>query len=240
MNLNYASKDNWVYGIDYQSECIFEEGKEKSKKNTNIKCTLDGNVTKDKERLNCSLKDVNIESELYNDDTRKQITDKLSKATYSLALINGYPNIDSEIDLSSDGVPEWDLYIQLVRLLPEMPERPVKKGFTWERNAVLPIKTPHGKVQCEVYRLFKIDKFSPKKDTAYISWQFRYTANEPTMDSSSVLKYVPFTGNGKGTATVDIKKGILVDAGFEFETEVASLENVKVKWKEKASLKHKN
>ena len=238
LNFNYADKEIWNYSITYQSECAFVTNTESSSKKTDISCDLIGNVLSDKSRLELSIKNLKIQSELYDSSASSQLADNTSANRYSLALIDGYPTIDSESDLLSGNLPEWNLYSQLLKLLPDMPQQAVKKGFVWERSVVLPIQSALGKIECDIYRRFKIENLSPKKDTAYISWQFSYSSNEKP-DSLSVMKYVPVAGSGNGTAVVDMINGILVRASFDFQTPLATLEKVKVNWKEKALMEFK-
>ena len=236
LNLDYSHKDKWNYSVEYTSECIFTEGKSVLSKKTNISGKIRGLIKEDKSRMDVQIGDLQIQSDLYDSSTTSRMKKQISTTDYSIGLINGYPAIDTEIDLSSGGMPEWNIYMQLARLIPDMPQQSVKKGFSWERNAVLPVQSAQGKVSCEIYRLFKIDKISSKQDTAYISWKFKYSAAQPQLDSSSLLKYVPIAGTGTGKAIIDVINGQVVSASMEFKTPVANVGKVKVNWKEKAVL----
>ena len=163
--------------------------------------------------------------------------EKLSSDSYRIGLINGYPTIDTVNDFAQSGLPEWNLYMQLAKLIPEMPQQHVSKGFTWERNAVLPIKTDQGTMDCEIYRYFKIDGLSPKNDSAYISWRFTYgSAAKP--DASKILKYVPIAGSGNGSAVIDIPHGFIVSAEIEFTTPVVAIGLIKSQLGRKPSMQY--
>jgi hypothetical protein len=241
LNLNFANKTDWKYSIGYHSQCIYSSAKSNRAKarKTDINCDLVGKVSDKKDSLELSLTDMNIQSTFYSDSEKTRITRKLSATKYNLLLINGYPTIDADIDLTESGMPEWNFYMQFARLLPEMPSQAVHKGFTWERQAVLPVKTNNGKMDCEVYRQFKIARFSPKKDTVYITWQYRYAATNTALDTSTILRYVPVAGSGSGEAVVDITKGNLIRATTEFTTPVVSMEGAKINWVEKMTFELK-
>jgi hypothetical protein len=236
LKIDYSKKPAWNYAITYHSECVFVEKKVTSAKKTDITCDFLATVSENKDRMTVGIRNLSATSDLYDDTTRASVIEKISGTSYSMGLINGFPAIDTVIDLSPGGIPEWNLYLQFAKLLPEMPDQPVKKGYSWERTALLPIKSAQGKVNCEMFRLFKIDRLSPKNDTAYISWQFRYAAPEQAVDTSSLLQFVPLAGNGKGTAVLDVLNGFVVRAEVEFTTPVVVMDKLKVNWVEKASL----
>lgn len=239
LGLDYAAQKNWVYAIDYQSECIFDQDSETLSKKTSIQCDIAGIVSDKKDNLVFKAKNISIKSGLFTDSSKTNIHNKLSKAKYSLALVNGHPFIDTTTNFSKEGLPEWDLYMKFAKLLPEMPQQSVKKGFTWERTATLPVKSVHGMVSCEVFRQYTIDRFSPRKDTAYVSWLFRYAVDKNVISDSDMLKHMPVAGKGKGSAVIDITNKFIISADMKFETPVAEVGTIKVKWNETASLKYK-
>lgn len=239
LSLDYDEMKNWTYTMEYSSECRFSEKGSTSAKKTGVSCVLDGALTEKKDAIVFGVEDLKVESELYGDETKKDMVKKLTETKYTLPLENGYPAVEGLGDLSSEGLQEWNLYVQFAKLLPELPEQPAKRGFTWERSGRFEVHTAQGTVPCEVYRQFKVDRFSSDKDTAFISWQFRYSASDAVKDTSALLKYMPIAGKGKGTAAVHLADGYIVSASMDFETPVAKTGKAKVTWKETATIKHK-
>ncbi|MBD3346393.1 MAG: hypothetical protein GF401_15175 [Chitinivibrionales bacterium] len=236
LKLDYSGKENWTYTIFYQSKCIFEKNKEKTPKETEITCDLNGTLSDNKERLSFAVNDVSVKSELYDEEVQNKIKENLSESTMDLALVEGAPEIDTVPDFSSEGIPEWNVYMQFSKLLPEMPKQAVKKGFTWERSVTLPIKTAQGTNICEVYRLYKVEEISPKKDTVLISWQFKYATIEKDEEAKSLTQYIPIGGKGTGTAVIDIANKVIKKASIDFQTPVATVEGSTVTWKENTEI----
>jgi hypothetical protein len=145
--------------------------------------------------------------------------------------------VDTQSVSRDAGLPAWDLYMHLARLIPDLPAKPVTRGFTYERHAMVPIKSDRGRVPCDMYRQYTIERISPGNDTAVIAWRFNYASMKPAFDSASVLEVIPVEGRGSGTAVIDVKGKCIVSAEVEFETPVVALGVTRVNWKEKASLK---
>jgi hypothetical protein len=228
LKINYAAKQKWTYGVSYTSQGNFRQKSSNTAKATEIHCILSG-VKKD-DRLVVKADSVTITSDLYADDVKKEMREKLLTAEYPLSLAGGFPSIDTGAAVPVSTVPEWDLYRQLAKLLPILPVKPVKPGFTWERTSVYPMKTSRGKVSCEVYRTYSFDKLSG--DTATVSWKFRYAGNDKPQDSAAALNEIPVFGTGNGTAVLDIRNGCILDAEMNFTTPVATIGNVSVVWHE--------
>jgi hypothetical protein len=239
LTLDYSGKKQWVYAIVYSAQCVSEDAKGSSTKKTNIQGTLNADVSENKDKMAVAVKDLMVSSDLYDEAEMKRLSEQISSAKYSLALVDGYPVVDTSVDFAAEGLPEWNLYLHLARLVPEMSEKPVKKGFSWERTVTLPVPTAHGTVDCEVYRVFRVDAISKEKDKAHISWQFRYAATGARKPSVSQLKYAPVAGNGGGKAEIDIANKCIIHAEMQFETPVATVDNVRVSWKEQASIELK-
>ncbi len=235
LKLDYSKKDQWLYTIEYKSQGLFTQNDSTTQLTNGISCRLSGS-TADAGKLTVKTEDIAVTSDMLNDEETQQLTEKLSNAQYSLNLVDGQPFIDTSAELPAGSFPEWDIYTQLAKLLPTLPDKPVLPGFTWERTVTLPIKTIQGTVPCEVYRSYTFDTLSA--NTALISWQFRYSAEEDALDSTNYLKQIPVAGNGSGTAQIDVKNNILLQAEMDFKTPVATIGEVTVNWQEHAVLKY--
>lgn len=230
--LNYAAQKVWTYYLDYESfRTITDKNGTRKHKNT-IECTLKGKISPDRNRIGFVAEQVVVESELYDDERKQAIRTALSNSEYGLALINGVPTVDTLGALNTDSVAVWDLYVQFAKLLPDIPESPVRKGYTWERSGVYSIRTGVGIVPCQVYRLYTIKKVSKKEGAVYVTWDFSYQAEQSAMDQESILKFVPIQGKGKGTAIIDLVDGYIQSARVTFETPLSKFADQTVTWTE--------
>jgi hypothetical protein len=232
LKAEYGAKQQWRYSVNYTSQGNFRQKSSNTAKTTTIRCII--RATKmGPRKLFLKADSVSIKSDLYKEDLQKEIKDDLLTAGYSLSLANGFPCIDTSLQVPASKYLEWDLYRQLAKLLPMLPANPVKPGFSWERTDAYPLLTSRGKLSCEVYRKYTFEALSG--GFATISWQFRYAgANNP---DSSVFKNVPVFGTGNGAAVLDTRNGSLLKAEMNFTTPVAAVGNVNVVWHENAVIR---
>jgi len=230
LKADYSANQKWTYSINYTSQGNFRQKSSNTSKSTQISANMKIEK-KDSQKLEITLDSISIKSDIYKEDIQKDIIDKLKKAQYTLTLINGFPSIDTSIALPVSYM-EWDLYRQLIKLLPTLPTKPVKEGFTWERTDILPINTSRGKISCEVYRRYTLSSISG--DSVKIFWKFRYSGGKA---DSSALSEIPAFGTGNGTAVLDIKSGYILSAEMNFTTPVATIGDVSVVWHENAVIR---
>ena len=237
LKLDYSNKDQWLYTIEYKSQGLFTQGDSTTQLTNGISCRLSAS-TADAGKLTVKTENIVVTSDMLNDEETQQLTEKLSNAQYRLNLVDGQPTIDTTAELPAGSFAEWDIYTQLAKLLPTLPDKPVKPGFTWERTVTIPIKTVQGTVPCEVYRFYTFDTLSV--NIATISWKFRYSAEEEALDTSNIMKQIPVAGNGTGLAQIDVENHYILQAEMEFKTPVATVGPVTVNWQENAVLKHES
>lgn len=234
LKADYNAKQQWNYSVAYTSQGNFRQKSSNTAKSTEIKCMLVGQK-KELKKLNVKVDRMFIKSDIYDDSLKNEISDKVSKADYSLSLANGFPSIDTSVEMPANSYLEWDLYRQLSKLLPLLPAKPVKPGFAWERTDMFPMQTARGKVSCEVYRNYSFNKLAG--DTAMISWKFRYAGSSKAQDNASAMNQIPVFGTGNGSALLDIKSGCILSAEMNFTTPVAVVGDVSIVWHENAVIK---
>lgn len=238
LRLDYARDTEWSYTMDYRARCVIAEQGTSSDINSRITCRLAGAPDADGTRLAFTIDSVTIDSELYEDEQKARIIQKLTGAELGLALIRGCPVVDTLSTFSAGQLSEWDLVIQFAKLLPDVPMRRVRVGYTWERSGVHPLETSLGEIPCEVYRAYRVDSLSVSGDSAFISWRFRYAAANLAVDTSAILKRVPVSGTGRGMAVIDVTDGTLVLAKVSFRTPLASVGDTQVYWIDKTVLSY--
>jgi hypothetical protein len=238
IELDYRTAAEVTYEMRYQAQCVMQRSDSTTQEDMKIMGTLRGMVTAGATRINFKLQDVKMKTLFYGDSAQKRIIDDLQAATYSLALINGCPVVDTLSSFAADGLREWDLLLQFSRLRPDVPLQPVKKGYAWERTGVYKLPTVHGNVMpCQTYRLYKIDRFSACGDTVFIGWKFRYDAEESALNPNQARRHVPVSGNGDGTAVLDLRHKRIVSAVINFKTPLSKSEDGSVFWNERTVLR---
>jgi len=238
LKLDYRQKASWHYSLHYRSDCVIVDKDSTSKIRTSVFCALEASPKGKGDRLTFTVDSVSVESQFYNDEKQKSIAEKLDGGSFGVALIDGCPVVDTLTTFSVSEISEWDMVIQFAKLLPDIPVGPVRKGIKWERSGVFPLMTNIGKVDCEVYRAYRLDSLSSDGQRAHISWRFRYAALTRGVPKSQMMKRVPVSGKGRGRAAFDIKGKFLLRALVQFKTPVANYGDTQVHWLETTSLEY--
>jgi|GEM_PF-2758951 len=239
LNLDYARMIPWNYALEYRSECVITENNATSTVPTRVYCELSGVPSDMGDRFTFTVDSVAVSSDFYDAEKQASIVRKLTRGRFAVALINGCPVVDTLSTFSVSELSEWDMVIQFAKLLPDIPREPVRRGYSWDASGAFPLMTSLGKIPCEVYRLYQVDSLTSNGAFVHISWRFRYAALHSAVDTSAVLKRVPVSGQGSGTAVIDAVNEILSEATVRFETPVASYGGVRVKWVENTTLRYR-
>ncbi len=232
LKAEYQVPGRWTYEATYTSQGNFRQKASNTAKSTEIRCIFTA-VKKAGPSLGLSVDSVSVTSDMYTQALQNEIRANMVKEVYSLSLAKGFPTIDTASAMPANGYLEWDLYRQLARLLPALPDKAVKKGFTWERTDMVPMETARGKITCEVYRTYTLTGLTG--DTAAIHWKFRYAGSG--RPDSSVLTDIPVFGSGNGAAVIDVRRGCILSASMNFTSPVATIGDISVVWHERAEIK---
>jgi hypothetical protein len=238
LSLDYSKKKNWEYEVEYHSNCIFlAHDTGTIEKKTSVKSRMNGISNKAGDTICFSLENIAMNSKMYSEEASKEITQRLSLLSYCMYLNNGCPLLENNRQFTSDELPEWSFFMQIVKLLPQLPGQPVLPGFEWEEDITIPVSAPGGDIQCNVYREFVFDKLSSNRDTAYLDWSFIYARPENVQEElTGIAKMAPIYGKGRGRASLDLKNRCITRAEMQFETPVTDAVFLKMYWKEKALL----
>jgi hypothetical protein len=231
LKMDYNGKHQCGYTVDYTSKGNFKQKNAVSIKTTDVRCVISA-AHEMQDLLFVKVDSITIKSDLYKEDVKKDLREKLLKSNHPLSLVNGFPSIDTSAELPAEGYLEWDLYRQLAKLLPTLPGKPIKPGFSWERTFTLPLRTARGLTPCEVYRSYTFKKLVG--DTAMISWNFKYTAGKEPAANADALNQIPVAGKGSGSALLDVRNRCIIKAEMDFATPIAVVGDVSVTWQEKA------
>ncbi len=236
LKIDYSGKQTCGYTVEYASKGNFKQKDSTTVKSTSVRGAL--SFTNKQKNMAVKIDSISVASDILKEEQRQEIVAKLLKPEFTLSLSLGFPSIDSASIMPIEQYMEWDLIRQLAKLLPSLPDKPIRAGFAWERTVNLPLQTARGKTPCEIYRAYKLDKL--QGDTAMISWKITYTASKKGPDSTDVLRHIPVAGKGSGSAVLDVKNRCIIGAEMDFTTPVGTVGNISVTWTEKASLKLKS
>ena len=220
-----------TYRIEYTSRGNFKDKAGITEKTTGVSCLMRATAI-DSTKLLAKLDSVKIKSTLYNAAKIQDIKSKLLNTDFSIKMDHGSLTIDSTSKIPASDYIAWDLYRQLVKMLPTLPDKPIKPGYTWEDIGVVNLQTQGGTVPCEIYRFYTFKKM--KGDTATIVWNFRFVPTNNYKDTTNALEDVPVGGNGSGSAVIDVRNKQLVGADMGFSTPVAKVGGISVTWQERA------
>jgi hypothetical protein len=101
LKADYSAKQQWKYTVEYTSQWNFRQKSSNTAKATEIHCILMG-AKKDLKKLSVKADSITVKSDVYSADLQKEIRDKLSSADYSLSLANGFPSIDTSVEMPAN------------------------------------------------------------------------------------------------------------------------------------------
>jgi hypothetical protein len=233
LKVDYKGSQSCVYSAEYSSKGSFKQKDSVSTKSTNVRASL--SFANKEKSLAVKVDSISVTSDFLKPEQQTEIVQKCLRNEYSLSLSHGFPSIDSSAVIPIERYLEWDLIRQIAKLLPVLPKKPIRPGFTWERTVTLPLQTAAGKTSCEIYRYYKLDRV--QGDTAFISWKLNYTASKKANDTTELLRNIPVAGKGSGAAVLDMSNHSLIGAEVDFTTPVGTVGDISVSWTERASLK---
>lgn len=237
--VDFSSRDIWRYAFTCDIGGTFSFADSIQDLSSTIECDLVGRRTETDGRLEVRAENVEIVSNILDEVEVDHVTNQITDASYSVALTHDITRPHDSLLVPLAGSSEWDLYRQLIKVLPSLPGHPVRPGFSWERQKKFPVTTSQGTADCEVYQSFTFDSIRVVTDNqkrAHVSWQFRYAIDDAGFDQTGAFAEMPLAGNGEGAAVIDIDNNKLVNADMVFTTPVCSLSQLTVQWEEKASL----
>jgi hypothetical protein len=241
LSVDYSLQQEWLYSFCCEIEGSFTDRNSSNSLFTRIQCTLSGKPDTALNRgLLIKARDVNVNSNVLDGNEQEHVCTLIQAGEYRCA-------INADLSMPQDSLPvsliplqEWDLYRRLIKVVPSLPERLVRPGFSWERRYRIPVATAQGDASIETYQYFIFDSIASVAsgaEEAFISWRFRYTIDAPEFSRTwSASASPPLSGNGRGIAVLNLKKRIIDRAEMDFTTPVAEISGISVAWHERGAL----
>jgi hypothetical protein len=156
-----------------------------------------------------------------------------------LSLSEGMASVSDSVVFPAVNLGGWDIFRHFSRVLPALPQSPVKKGESWERNRRFPLETSHGDAVAHVYQLFTLDSLYEARDGeryGIVRWDFSYDITPETIDTATLFDNVPMHGEGEGYAEFNISQRYFRKAGIRFDVTKAAKNPLSIIWHEKVEL----
>lgn len=240
LTVDFSSRGRWIYDFDFTTGGIFAWGDSSRDLTSRLTCRL---VATPEPGHSCNVvvtaDSVDISSTLLDSAEIASIAARLGRIERTLTLCDSAFYLIDSAALPVAGVGEWDLYRQIAKVLPSLPQGAVRPGFAWERQREMPLETSHGPTVAHLYQSFAFDSIGADirdRECAYISWHFRYIVDAHGIDSSAGIDDLPLSGKGGAHAVLDLDAKSLLSARMFFVAPVCTLSAVSVAWEEEAEL----
>ncbi len=237
LSVDFNKAETWKYDFSCTINGNFDWPDSSAVLSSRLDCRLVGHRTPNGApgELEVSATDVNVSSG-FLDTSELQNIRKQVAGTHMKIRFNGKVPIPADtVSLPVFGLGEWDIYRQLIKVAPTLPEGRVHPGYSWEREREMPLETSFGKADCSLYQSFRFDSlfYEGKERYAALSWKFKYSVNPPRGDSSNITARLPQSGSGTGRAVLDIDGSRVLSAEIDFMTPQASFKDMNVRWEER-------
>lgn len=202
-----------------------------------LEARLSGRATGDPQTLRVTAHGVGLRSSAMDPVEIVAVRERLEGAELTVSLREGFVAMDSAAGRAPLRAGKWDLYRHLVRMLPVLPKPKARPGFTWDREARLPLHTHHGPASARLYQAFSFDSVHNTPDgsrLAHLSWQFRYTL-DPS-DTTGHLDRLPGKGTGSGSAVIDLDGRVLRRAAARLTVPPSENDPLGIAWHEEAEM----
>ena len=237
--VDFSRATTWTYDLS----CVIRGSFDWPDSNTSIaselSCRLSGvRVPGEEGRIEVKAGNVVLKSNFLDGDDIDNVRHQIEGAVLPLRINGTMPLPEDSISLPMFGLGEWDIYRQLAKVAPALPNGTVRPGYTWERERRMPLTTSFGTAACNLYQSFVFDSLYVIADRrcAALSWRFRYSVETPQSDTGRILDNLPRAGNGEGHAVIDVDKRVLLSAEVDFVTPAAAFRDLNVRWDEKIRL----
>ncbi len=236
--IDLLANDQWIYSLSYRQSGNYRWNEAKEQLFNTISCELACTIEESQENVSVIARNSKISSNILDKSEVEHIHQTFSDVAIQLPLINGVPQFsDTGISSLSD-LRQRGWYRQFVKLLPQLPNKPIRPGATWDRDRQWSFQTPQGDVTGTLYQSFVFDSVSRNDDDllATIGWQFRHSLRPSDSGVTTSLQGLPLYGTGKGVAIINLEKKYLVRAEIQFSTPETPLPGFSLVWEEKAAL----
>ncbi|NLE00104.1 MAG: hypothetical protein GX640_09525 [Fibrobacter sp.] len=236
IHLDFSQASTWRYllGVDINGSLYADDSLREF--SSSLRTYLQGNISAHDQNSIYFLTDQpRISSDFLNDIEKKNLELELEHVKLLISPKEGALYTPDNHTLPAINIGEWDLLRNFTKVLPVLPENKVSPGERWEREREFPLETKYGDAIGHLYQVFKFDSlFSLDSSTEFaaLSWIYSYKIEMRSYDSIAQSLNIPLSGNGEGTAVIDLKQHKIRKAHVRFDSEPTGGNQSEIKWNE--------
>jgi len=246
LSIDFAKADTWRYLLGVDINGTVKTGAEDRSYSSSLRTYLTagrtGVTANDSNSIHFKTSETVITASFMDEQDRKNLARELENNTLYFSAKNGTFNAADTSLKPHVNIGGWNLFRSFARVVPVLPESPVRVGATWDRERTFPLETDHGNATGWLYQSFTLDSVAHLDSLrcAFISWSFSYRIQPDKTDTATMLDSLPLKGAGNGTAVLDLESKVLIKANalFDVPAAAAALPSapLKASWQESVHL----
>jgi hypothetical protein len=236
LTVDFSSQREWRYTLAVDLRGTISTADSQRAFSSNARCWLIGSPVAGKPAmLHVRACSVSIATPLLSDAEKTNLVRQCNGTQFTVNVGKGTISPDDTADMPLVKIGEWDLYKDVAKVLPALPQGRVRKGFSWEREKQIPLETKHGAAVGHLFQSFTLDSISLDR-RAIVTWKFTYGVEAKSADTAGYLGDVPAKGNGEGNALLNIGTKTLEKAAIHFSVPSTRQGKIKISWNEDIEL----
>ena len=240
LTVDFSSQREWRYTLSVDMRGDIATADARRGFSSNARCCLLGRpVAGEPATLHISACSVSIAAPLLSDAEKTNLARQCNEAKFTVDVGRGTIMPDDPDDMPLVKIGEWDLYKDVGKVLPALPQGRVRKGYSWEREKLMPLETKRGGAVGHLLQSFTLDSIfidRQARRAAMVSWRFTYGVEVKSADASGRLSDVPTKGSGQGSALLNISDKTLEKASIHFSVPSTREGKITISWKENIEL----
>lgn len=238
--VDFSSQREWRYTLTVDLRGVIAAPDTQRDFSTNAQCCLLGTpVAGQAAMLHVRACSVSVAAPLLSDAEKINLIRQCNDAQFTVNVGKGTIMPDDPADMPLIKIGEWDLYKDVAKVLPALPQGRVRKGFSWDREKQIPLETKQGSAMGHLFQSFTLDSvFTDRRASrmALVSWRFTYGVEVKSADTAGRLGDVPSKGSGQGAALLNISDKTLEKASIHFSVPSTRQGKISISWKEDIEL----
>jgi len=220
LSIDFSTQNKWYYAINVEINGYVKMHDTSYSIKNNAVCTLVAMPDSfKKDIVHMKAEYVSFYSNFLSENEISNLIQQAQEAKFTCSFKNGIFLKEDSSFLPVVQIGEWDIFKDIIKTIPTLPESKVKKGTSWYREKEFPLDTKHGTATAYLMQWFWLDSIYVNKDSkkfGIIKWKFAYNVNTKADSISSLLKNMPFKGEGVERALINVSKKRLESASIKF------------------------
>ena len=240
LSVDFTSQREWRYMLTVDLKGTIAAPDTQRGFSSNARCILVGTpVAGQAPMLHVRACSVTVVALLLSDAEKENLIRQCTDAQFTVNVGKGTITPDDPANMPLVKIGEWDLYKDVAKVLPALPQGRVRKGFSWDREKQVPLETRLGSGAGHLFQSFTLDSiFIGRQGSrmAMVTWKFTYGVEVQSTDTAGPFGGVPAKGSGRGNALLNISDKTLEKAAIHFSVPSTRQEKIKISWEEDIEL----